>query len=427
MTYTFNSTGKTTGHPTPLAGTVTIPPSKSMAHRSFLAAAQATGTSHITNLVYSQDMEATLGAVAQMGGRVSREGDSLRLTGNGGQFPPVTAPVDCIESGSTLRFLIPLFTHWGQAVTFVGRGRLMERSQSVYQDLFREKGLEFCQSDGKITTAGAFSPGHYTLDGGVSSQFITGLLYLLPLLDGDSTLEILPPFESRSYVLLTVQTLADFGVNVAWEGENTLHIPGNQQFSPRDYQVEGDCSQAAFFAVLGAVVGEISLTGLRADSQQGDRVIFQILERAGGKLTPIPGGYQLEKSNLTGVTIDLADCPDLGPILMVMGLFAQGETKIINAGRLRDKESDRIATMVEEITKLGGQISVEGDTVTITGSSGGKALTGGVTLSSHNDHRVAMALTVACLGAGISAELTGAEAVNKSFPHFFQVIESLQG
>lgn len=409
--------------PTVPAGTVTIPPSKSMAHRSFLAAALATGQSHITNLIYSQDMEATLGAVAQLGATVQRQQDQLTLTGNGGNFPPLTAPVDCGESGSTLRFLIPTVTHWAQGeANFVGRGRLLARSQSVYQSLFQEKGLDFAQTPDIITTKGQFAPGDYSLDGSVSSQFITGLLYLLPLLPGDSVLHIRPPFESRSYVLLTLQTLEDFGVTVQWQGDYTLIIPGNQRFIPREYQVEGDCSQAAFFAVLGVILGGISLVGLREDTLQGDRVIFQQIQQAGGEITPIPGGYRLERSVLQGSTIDLADCPDLGPILMVMGLFCQGNTVITNAGRLRDKESDRIATMVEEITKLGGKITVEGDTITIYPSQ----LQGNVTLSSHNDHRVAMALTVALLGAGIPGEITQAEAVEKSFPHFFQVLESLQ-
>lgn len=408
--------------PTKLSGIVTVPPSKSMAHRSFLAAALANGTSRIENLVFSQDMDATLGAVVQMGATAQRGETTVTLTGNGGEFPPVTTAVDCGESGSTLRFLIPLFTHSGGQVTFTGRGRLMERSQSVYQELFPQHGLEFSQKEGKITTKGQFQPGKFTLDGSVSSQFITGLLYTLPLLEGDSEITVTEPFESRSYVELTLQTLGDFGVNITWKDKNTLQIPGNQQFSPQNYRVEGDCSQAAFFAVLGALVGEIDLVGLREDTLQGDRVIFDILQRAGAKMTPIPGGCSLAKSSLKATRIDLADCPDLGPILMVLGLFCEGETEIYNAGRLRDKESDRIATMVEEITKLGGTIRVEGDTVFIQKST----LTGGQTLTSHNDHRVAMALSVAVMAGGVEATLTQAEAINKSFPHFYQVLESLQ-
>ncbi len=408
--------------PTAVQGTVVVPPSKSMAHRSFLAAALATGTSHITNVVFSQDMDATLGAVVQMGATVERGEDWVTITGNGGKFPPITAPVECGESGSTLRFLIPILTHSGSEVTFTGRGRLMARSQSVYQKLFPEHGLEFSQQEGSITTKGQFHGGNFTLDGSVSSQFITGLLYTLPLLAEDSCLHITSPFESRSYVLLTLQMLSDFGVTATWQDENTLLIGGNQSFQARDYVVEGDCSQAAFFAVLGALVGNVEVTGLRQDTLQGDRVIFDILSRAGAKMTPISGGYAFEKNNLSAVTIDLADCPDLGPIVMVLGLFCHGETKIINAGRLRDKESDRIATMEAEIKKLGGAIRVEGDTVFLSPSS----LHSQQVLSSHNDHRVAMALAIAVKVAGVEATLTQAQAVQKSFPHFYEVLEGLE-
>lgn len=405
--------------PTEIQGTVTVPPSKSMAHRALLAAALCSGTSRISNLSFSQDMEATLGAVAQLGGTVERGADYVVITGNGGTFPPVTGKVDCCESGSTLRFLIPLFTHSGSAVTFTGRGRLMQRPQEVYRNLFTEKGLSFTQDGQDLTVSGQFSSGDFTLDGSVSSQFITGLLYTLPLLSGESRLTITEPFESRSYVELTRQTLADFGVKTQWSDDNTLLIPGNQRFLAHDYVVEGDCSQAAFWAVLGAITGGITLKGIRPDTLQGDRVIFDLLDKAGATYEENNGTYRYEKSQLHGTEIDLADCPDLGPILMVMGVFAQGETKIYNAGRLRVKESDRIAAMESELQKLGGSIRVEGDTIYLNQSK----LTPSDGLISHNDHRIAMSMAVATMGGSLTTILDQAESVEKSYPDFFQVLE----
>lgn len=399
---------------------VSVPPSKSMAHRALLAAALAKGESVISHFSYSQDMEATLGAIPLLGGSVERGEDFVRITGNGGQFPKVTSPVDCGESGSTLRFLIPLFTHSDSPVTFTGRGRLMQRPQEIYAKLFAEKGLSFQQEGETICISGGFQSGEYTLDGGVSSQFITGLLYTLPLLSGDSVLHITEPFESRSYVQLTQQSLGDYGVKVHWQDENTLLIPGNQQFQAHDYEVEGDCSQGAFWAVLGAITGQMSLTGIRPDTLQGDRVIFDILHRAGAQYRRDDSGYHYDKSDLVGSEIDLADCPDLGPILMVMGLFARGETVIYNAGRLRVKESDRISAMETEIRKMGGKIQVEGDTIRVSHS----VLHGSEDLISHNDHRIAMAMSVATMGAGLCATLAEAESVNKSYPDFFEVLGS---
>lgn len=408
-------------NPSKSQGTINAPPSKSMAHRSFLAAALTCGTSKISNLVYSQDMEATLGALPLLGAKVERGADFVTITGNGGVFPPITETVDCIESGSTLRFLIPLFTHSHSPVTFTGRGRLMQRPQEVYADLFKEKGLTFTQEGQEISISGSFTGGDFTLDGSVSSQFITGLLFTLPLLKEDSTLHITEPFESRSYVELTRQTLADFGISTTWTdtSKNTLQINGNQTFNPHDYVVEGDCSQAAFWAVLGAISGDIAVSGIRPDTLQGDHVIFHLLKKAGANFTNTNGTYSYQASHLIGTEIDLADCPDLGPVLMVMGLFAEGETKIYNAGRLRVKESDRIAAMESEILKMGGNIRVEGDTIYLNKST----LTTSSDLTSHNDHRIAMAMAVATVCAKVSSIIDHAQAVEKSYPDFWNVLE----
>ncbi len=404
-------------------GIIMAPPSKSMAHRAVLCAALAKGTSHIRNLEFSKDIAATLAAAGQLCARVTTGGNDAVVEGLG-RFLPVEAPVDCCESGSTLRFLIPLASLTGQEVTFVGRGRLMERPQSVYEALYREQGLRFAQSPSGLTVEGALSSGDYTLAGNVSSQFISGLLFALPLLAGDSTLHLVPPVESRSYIEMTRAAQAAFGVTSHWLDDTTLCIPGGQQYHPRDYIVEGDYSQAAFLAVLGAVKGGITLTGLAAETLQGDAAILDILRRCGAKFTRTEAGLVFEQAPLHGVDIDLADCPDLGPVLMVLGLLCEGRTVIRNAERLRIKESDRIAAMEAELRACGGVLSSEGGTITVQGCKP-RLHAPEAPLSGHNDHRVVMSLTVLALAADIPLAINEAEAVQKSWPHFFDALKPL--
>ena len=403
------------------AGTLAAPPSKSMAHRAVLCAALAAGTSRLTHLAHSQDIDATLGAAAAFGAAVQTGDTWAEITG-AGAFRPAAGPVDCGESGSTLRFLIPLAALSGQPVTFTGHGRLMQRPQSVYQDLFGRQGLRFEQAGDTLTVAGPLRPGDFELAGDVSSQFVSGLLFALPLLAGDSTLRLRPPVESRSYIQMTRAAQAAFGVQSRWLDDTTLLVPGNQHYTPCNTAVEGDWSQAAFPAVLGALAGDVTVTGLAADTLQGDAVIAQILRRCGAAVEQAEGGFRFRKSHLAGTEIDLADCPDLGPILMALGLLCEGETVIANAGRLRLKESDRIAAMEQELRKLGGRIESDGGTVTIRRSVL-HAPAG--PLWGHNDHRVVMSLTVLAAAAGLPVQIDGAEAVAKSWPGFFAAVRQL--
>ena len=409
--------------PARIGGTVSAPPSKSMAHRAVLCSALAKGTSHIENLEFSKDISATLAAAGQLCARVE-SGPADVLVEGLGHFRPVFGPVDCCESGSTLRFLIPLASLTGQSITFVGRGRLMERPQSVYETLYREQNLHFEQANGQLTVAGSLRSGEYTLAGNVSSQFISGLLFALPLLAGDSTLHLVPPVESRSYIEMTRAAQAAFGVTSHWLDDTTLCIPGGQQYHPRDYIVEGDYSQAAFLAVLGAVKGGITLTGLTAETLQGDAAILDILRRCGATFTRTEAGLGFEQAPLHGVDIDLADCPDLGPVLMVLGLLCEGRTVIRNAERLRIKESDRIAAMEAELRACGGVLSSEGGTITVQGCKP-RLHAPEAPLSGHNDHRVVMSLTVLALAADIPLAINEAEAVQKSWPHFFDALKPL--
>ena len=403
----------------PPAGTLAAPPSKSMAHRAVLCGALAEGESRLSGLAHSQDIDATLAAAAALGAQVEAGETWARIRGACPLRAPA-GPIDCGESGSTLRFLIPLAALTGQPVTFTGRGRLMQRPQNVYKELFGARGLPFRQEAGALTMAGPLRPGRFELAGDVSSQFVSGLLFALPLLAGGSRICLRPPVESRSYIEMTRAAQALFGVESRWLDAATLLVPGRQRYLPRDITVEGDWSQAAFPAVLGALAGDVTVTGLAADTLQGDAVIGRILDRCGAQRGA--EGFRFAKSPLHGVEIDLADCPDLGPVLMAMGLLCRGRTVIRNAGRLRLKESDRIAAMEQELRKLGGCIRSEGGTVWI---EGGPLHPPAVPLSGHNDHRVVMSLTVLAAAARLPVCIEGAEAVDKSWPDFFAAVRQL--
>ncbi len=410
-----------------IGGSIAVPPSKSAAHRAVLSAALATGTSHIHNIEYSDDIRATIDAVAQLGAKIIREEDSLTMQGCGDGFATVTRPVFCKESGSTLRFLIPVFSLTAQKIRFTGAPRLFARPQEIYRALFEKQHLRFEQGPEGITIFGRLLPGIFTLPGDVSSQFISGILFAAPLLESDSTIQVLPPFESKSYVGLTIDALSRFGVRVEEspgpEGKTIFKVAAPQHYRPCDLSVEGDYSQAAFPAVLGCLTGGVTVTGLRPESRQGDKVILDILRRCGAKFSAeADGTLRFERSLLHGVEIDLSDCPDLGPILIAMGCFCSGTTVIRNAGRLRIKESDRIEAMRCELAKMGGRVSAAGDTVTIDGCA---LHAPSEPLEGHNDHRIVMSLAVAALGAGLPAEIRGAQAVAKSWPGFFDAMKKL--
>lgn len=402
--------------PSRLQGSVTVPPSKSMAHRALLCAGLAAGTTQIQGILPSQDMEATCRALTALGASIARQGSLARVQGVAGRPKAPQGPVDCGESGSTLRFLIPAFALASAPARLTGRGRLPQRPLGPYGAIFHGQGLPFAQDETGVSFQGPLAPGDYGLPGDVSSQFISGLLFALPLLPGDSHIRIQPPFESRGYVNMTLQVMDAFGVQATFLDGLTLHVPGNQLFTApaAPFLVEGDDSQAAFFLTLDAILGDVSVAGLSLRSIQGDRVMGEILARCGH----VPGQ---PPRPLAPFVADLGDCPDLGPILMTLGLFCQGESRLLNAGRLRLKESDRGTAMAQELSKLGGQASLAGDEIRIRQSR----LRPGPALSSHGDHRIAMALAVAALGARIPVEIQGAEAVEKSYPDFWKDLAAI--
>ena len=410
-------------YPGALSGIVNVPSSKSMGHREIICAALAQGISVIDNISMSDDIKATLRCLKALG--VQSELTASRFKGRSavkiygeGTVKATGDECDCGESGSTLRFLLPLGALCGAPVTFTGAGRLGERPLRPYYDIFDMQGVKYAPAQGlPVTVEGRLHSGKFTLPGNVSSQFISGLLFALPLLPGDSTLHLIPPVESRSYIDMTRAVQAAFGVHSRWLDETTLLLPGGQQYHPCDYNVEGDYSQAAFPAVLGAVCGGVTITGLAPDTLQGDAAILDILRRCGAVFTRKGDSVTFAKAPLHGVDIDLADCPDLGPVLMVLGLLCKGTTVIRNAERLRLKESDRIAAMEAELRACGGVLESDGGTITVHGCAE-RLHAPAAPLHGHNDHRVVMSLAVLA-AAGLPLTVDDAEAIQKSWPGFF--------
>lgn len=396
------------------AGCVSIPASKSLSHRALLAASLAEGTSRIRCLGDSRDITATMSALEHFGVRFAQSGSVTEVTG-------VPRPVydggvvDCGESGSTLRFLIPIAAMQDREVVFTGHGRLMDRPQTVYEEIFGSRGLLFERRGAFLHVGGPLTDGCYTVDGNVSSQFITGLLYALPLAGAESTVTIRPPFESESYVRLTMDVLEKAGIEVRRDGM-TFRVRGS--YRPCELKVTGDDSQMAFFAAAALLRGTpVEVRNADHDSRQGDHVILDHIRAFGGGVQETEDGYRFLPGHLHAARIDLGDCPDLGPMLFALAAMAEGETVFTHCARLRIKESDRIACMEEELRKLGCRIRSSEDTVYVTGTD---APAGGVHLDGHNDHRIVMALSVLSSIAAEPVTIHGAEAVAKSYPGFFK-------
>lgn len=410
--------------PSVCCGSVHIPPSKSMSHRAIICASLAHGTSVISNVAYSKDIETTIDGMRSLGAHITKKNHEVIIEGIQNFNQLNKNEIFCNESGSTLRFFIPIFSLCHQPVSFTGAGRLLQRPQKVYEDIFHEHGLYFDQDEHHIQIKQSIPYGEYTLKGDVSSQFISGLLFALPLLEQDSLIRITAPFESRSYVDLTLQMMETYGVHAYFEDPYTLRIPGNQQYKPMNYEIEGDYSQLAFFAVLAAIQHDLRITGVHHDSKQGDKQIISILKSFGTKIENIENGFLIYKSNLAGNKIDLENCPDLGPILTVLGMYSQGDTYIYHAGRLRIKESDRIEAMECELKKFNVSIHSTQDEIFITGITQPSCTS---QLYGHNDHRIVMALCVATLCSSSICTIEDAQAISKSYPNFFEDIQSLHG
>lgn len=407
-------------YPGSLSGNLTAPPSKSAAHRALICAALARGESEVTPVSDSTDMEATLSVLAAMGQRAARDGNIIRFRGMPWEERPVT--LNCLESGSTLRFLLPVAAALGLSATFSGEGRLPERPIGVLTEQLSQHGISVTGSGMPFCIKGKLTGGAFTLPGDVSSQFISGLLFALPLLTEDSKIHLTTPLESAAYVDLTLSALSDAGIRIERTGDGLL-VKGEQSYRSGRKIVEGDYSNAAFWLCAGAIGGNIAIDGLQEQSVQGDRAIVKLAQAFGASVSAQNGQITVKSAPLHGIRIDAAPIPDLVPILAVTAAFAQGDTEIYNAARLRIKESDRLSAVSELIRNLGGEAQEFPDRLIIRGSGGFR----GGEVDGMNDHRIVMSAAIAALFCREPVVIRGAQAVRKSYPDFFEDLEMLGG
>lgn len=387
--------------PSKTSGEVSAPPSKSFAHRYLIGSVLSRGKCVIKNIADSDDISATLSCIEQLGGSVTKDGNIVTvIPTNEKQIE--NAVFDCKESGSTLRFFIPVVLATGaKNCTFSGSERLLARGIKEYEKLFENSDVKIKSDEKSIKVNGKLTAGNYEISGEVSSQYTTGMLFALSVLDGKSTLKITGNAESRAYVDMTIKVLKDFGADIAEPEKNYFEINGKGRLSPGEFTVEGDWSNAAFLIALSRLVGTISVSGLDENSVQGDRFSSVAFDALDGE----------------NAEIDLKDCPDLAPILFSYAAYKNGG-RFINTRRLRVKESDRANVMAEELKKFGANVKVYENSVEIEKTQLKPPI---VPLCGHNDHRIVMALSV--LAAVFGAEIDGAEAINKSYPDFFRVIK----
>ncbi len=409
-------------HPKSLKGTVEVVSSKSLSHRYIIAAALSDKESMILNVLKSKDLEATKSALEALGAKFN--GDCV-------------IPADLIlrdkevnmnESGSTLRFMIPIYMLQDQPVIVSGKNRLVDRPLNVYDDLFKDKKVVFKHLDEShqlpVMVQGKIKGGYFPLRGDVSSQFISGLLFTLPLAKKDSVIELTSPLESKGYVDLTLDVLKNFGIHIL-QVDNFIYIKGGQKYVSKDVTVEGDFSQSVFWLAAGLFGHEpLVLKNLNQDSLQGDKAVIDILKEMKADITYVEGNYIVKPSKTKGTLIDLTQVPDLGPMLMGVAALSEGKTTFINFERLRIKESDRVEAMKDVLSRFGVDMAIFSDKIEIEGC---ELLKGNVEIDTYNDHRVAMAAAVLAIKADGDVLITQAECVKKSYPKFFEEYQKLGG
>ncbi|MDR1246067.1 MAG: 3-phosphoshikimate 1-carboxyvinyltransferase [Clostridiales Family XIII bacterium] len=396
-------------------GTVAPPPSKSLCHRAVICAALARGDSVIRNVVLSEDIEATLQGVSALGAEWRLSDGVLRVRGGGERNADL---INCVESGSTLRFLIPVAALSDKETVFKGKGRLLIRPMDAYSSVFADTETRFSHSKREIRIQGPLRGGLFSLPGDVSSQFVSGLLFALPLTDTDSEIRLESPLESRQYAEMTVDVMRRFGVE-ADVGNITFNVRGGQLYRPTDYTVESDYSQAAYFLGAAALGLDVKCAGLNEESRQGDKAILRILEEMGATITRDGDVVSVQAEKLLPVTVDARENPDLIPPVAALCCYCDGKSRIVNAGRLRLKESDRLRALAEELGKLGANIKETADTLVIDGT---KTLKGG-RADAHHDHRIAMAVALAAVRCTEEVSLVGWHNVDKSYPNFWNDFE----
>ncbi|MCM1524516.1 MAG: 3-phosphoshikimate 1-carboxyvinyltransferase [Ruminococcus sp.] len=398
-------------YPKKLIGRVNMPSSKSYSHRMLIAAALSDGISEISNVTESNDINVTVHAMEALGADILSDGGVYTVKGI--KKIPDKADIDCGESGSSLRFIIPVAAALGVNATFTGRAKLPQRPITPYVREFASKGVSFEPKSGlPITLSGRLEAGEYELEGNISSQFITGLMLALPLCGEDSAIKLTSPLQSKPYADMTVSALKLFGVDIHETQMNGLPvylIKGGQKYRACRAEVEGDYSQAAFFFTANALGSEIEIGNLNSDTVQGDRAIEDIISSCGAEMKPF--------------IVDAGDIPDLVPILAVLGCFTNGTSRIVNAARLKIKESDRLNDVAEVLNRLGGKVTAGDDFLEMEHIDSFK---GGV-IDSHRDHRIVMAAAIAASMSKEPVVIRGAEDAGKSYPGFFDDYKALGG
>lgn len=416
-------------YPSKLKGEVKIPPSKSMAHRAIICAALSDGLCIIENIDYSDDIIATIDAMNSLGAKIVKHKDYIEVIGAYGsdEKPQETRIIDCNESGSTLRFLVPISLLFKGSSKFIGRGNLGKRPLTTYYNIFERQGIEYSYEEDNLNLVinGELKPGTFEVEGNVSSQFITGLLFTLPLLKEDSKIIITTEMESKGYIDLTLRAMSDFGVEIINNNYREFIIKGNQKYNARNYRVEGDYSQAAFFLCADSLGNDVLCKDLDLNSLQGDKEVIDILERMNVIFNANDIGVKgTTNGELASTVIDGSQCPDIIPVLTSVAALTKGTTEIINAGRLRIKECDRLAAVTSELNKLGAKIIEKEDGLVVTGV---EKLQGGVEVWSHKDHRIAMTLAIASTRCEEPIVIKDYECIAKSYPKFFEDFKALGG
>lgn len=408
--------------PSALTGVIDAPPSKSAAHRALLIA-YLSGEAKVFPVAMSDDITATLGCLKALGAECSAEksakSENFVVTVKRGTLPE-RAVLNAKESGSTMRFFLPLAAALGVACEFRGEGLLPSRPYRAFAETLARHGAEFSTKEGlPLVVSGKLEGGEFTLPGNISSQYVTGLLFSLPLLKGDSKIVLTDPLESKGYVDLTIQMLSEAGVTVE-ETDYGYFVRGNQTFRATEITVEGDYSNAAFFLAAGALSGNVTVRGLNPASVQSDREILNILARMGSRMILFENRVQVKKSELRCVDVDVSGIPDLAPILSVLMAAAKGKGRLRNAARLRLKECDRFRAIIENLNRAGVKAEADGDDIIIEGGT----LLGGA-LSGYRDHR--MVMSAAIMGTVVPVTVTTDTAVAKSFPDFYRRYRELNG
>lgn len=416
-------------YPSKLKGEVKIPPSKSMAHRAIICAALSDKLCRIDNIDYSDDIIATIDAMKSLGVKIIKYRDYVEVVGINKdiQSTEKIRVIDCNESGSTLRFLVPISLLFEGSTRFIGRGNLGKRPLTTYYKIFDKQNIHYSYEDDKLNLeiSGQLKGDVFEVEGNVSSQFISGLLFTLPLLKEDSKIIITTEMESKSYVDLTLQVMKDFGIDIVNNDYKEFIVRGNQKYKGRNYKIEGDYSQGAFYLCADAIGNEVICKDLDINSLQGDKEVIEILKRMNvdifTKENKIEGK---RKKKLRSTYIDGSQCPDIIPVITSVAALAKGRTEIVNVGRLRIKECDRLSAITCELNKLGANITEREDSIIVDGVD---ELKGDVEVWSHKDHRIAMTLAIASSKCKRPIIIKDYDCVSKSYPKFFEDFEKLGG